>query len=327
MDLASIIHLWQLDIPAPPHPVLRDRYLGVLLGTAVGNMLGVPVESLTKSHIQRLFPHGLRSIEPMEQHRPWDDDLAQSALIAEALLKTGELDVADLGIMLSAWRRENGRGIGNLTARVIDAIEDGYPASETAERVWRADGRGPAGNGAVMRCAPVALRWMADPEQLVEQTMRSAQITHYDERCQWSAVALNVALALVLRGITIEEQKLAAALERSGAPEAVVEAILEAERQALAGLELDDPQSMGYTLKTMQVGLWALHHADDFEGRLVEVVNEGGDTDTNGAVAGAVLGAALGNSAIPKDWRQLIPGRGKLERLAYDLLLVTARLK
>ena len=67
-----------------------------------------------------------------------------------------------------------------------------------------------------------------------------------------------------------------------------------------------DGRDMGYTLKAMQVALWCAYEATDFEEALIAVVSAGGDTDTNGAVAGAVLGARFGNDAIPPRWRDRV---------------------
>ena len=86
---------------------------------------------------------------------------------------------------------------------------------------------------------------------------------------------------------------------------------------------------MGYTLKAMQVALWCALRAPDFEEAMVAVVSAGGDTDTNGAVAGAVLGARFGCRAIPPRWRgavaRLRPGRQPMEAWADRLLRLSCR--
>ncbi len=301
----------------------RDTYRGVMLGLAVGNALGLRTESRSRLMIERHFPGGLRDIDPAERARPWDDDLAQAAILAEALLDDPFLDVEDFASRLVRWAHENGRGIGNLTRRVISRLASGTPAGRAAREVWEEDGRGPAGNGAVMRCAPVALRWRRSGRQLVEVTERSALVTHFDPRCVWSAIALNGALALSLRGIQVELEALAAQLDGAGAALPVWGAVCEARSVALEDLELDDPTAMGYTLKAMQVGLWAMRQPDDFETALVRVVNAGGDTDTNGAVVGAVLGGRVGLSGIPPRWLDNIPEKDLLIGLADRLFEVS----
>ena len=88
----------------------------------------------------------------------------------------------------------------------------------------------------------------------------------------------------------------------------------------LDDLKLDDSRSMGYTLKAMQIGLWSLVHGDDFSRTLVDIVSAGGDTDTNGAVAGAVLGGVFGVDAIPGQWLECVSDRERLDDLAGRLL-------
>ena len=82
------------------------------------------------------------------------------------------------------------------------------------------------------------------------------------------------------------------------------------------GLDLDEPSSIGYTLRAMTAGLWAFLNAGDLETTLLEAIRAGGDTDTNGAVAGAVLGAKFGASAIPERWIERLPDPDGLTTLA-----------
>jgi ADP-ribosyl-[dinitrogen reductase] hydrolase len=171
-----------------------------------------------------------------------------------------------------------------------------------------------------MRCAPVALRWRTDAQRLVEESRRSALVTHYDPRCVWSVVAFNAALARSLSGLPLDLARLAEALAAAGAPQEVVLGVHHAPRSSLAGLDLDNPQDQGYTIKAMRVGLWVLHKGPDFEGALTAIVNAGGDTDTNGAVAGAALGSRVGLTGIPQRWLQRVRSLDYLLALADRLL-------
>lgn len=297
----------------------RGRYRGVLLGVAAGNALGIRVEGWPEARVRQAFPDGVRDIGPLERSRPWDDDLAQTALLARALLEgQGLIDLEDLARRLVEWERVNGRGIGSLTDRVILALRRGTRATEAAELVWRQDGREPAGNGAVMRCSPVAMRWLGDGRRLVEQSLASAKVTHFDPRCQWSTCVAVLAVAAALSGAELDRPRLGLALAKANAPDTVVAAVTAAVA-SLGELTLDDPQAMGYTLKAMQVGLWCLTCEVSAGDVLVQVVSAGGDTDTNAAVAGAVLGARGGEEAVPDRWLQNIAGVDELIRLADEL--------
>lgn len=298
---------------------LRDRYRGTLLGLAVGNTLGLPVESWPSAEIRRRYPKGIREIDPLEVKLPWDDDLAQAVILAEAILEYDTLRNDDLAARMVSWFESNGRGMGAQTRAVISALRQGMLASEAAKLVWERDGGQPAGNGAVMRCAPVAMRWPQDPVKLLEETENSSRVTHYDPRCSWSAFAVNLGVAEALGGRTASIDSIADALEGAGVGPHTLYAVRDVAGHSLEYLRLDG-SAIGFTLKAMQAGLWCLEHAEDFEESLVAVIQAGGDTDTNGAVAGAILGALHGASAIPARWVKHIAKADHLISLADRLL-------
>ena len=290
-ELSSIVTMSHLRTSALV--TLRDRYRGTLLGLAVGNTLGIPVESWPSAEIRRRYPKGIREIDPLEVQLPWDDDLAQAVILAEAILERDTLRHDDLAARLMAWFESNGRGMGSQTRAVINALRQGMLPSEAARLVWERDGGQPAGNGAVMRCAPVAMRWPRNSAKLLEETENSARVTHYDPRCAWSAFAVNLAVAEALNGRTASIDSIADALEGAGVGPHTLRAVREVSGRSVERLRLDGT-AIGFTLKAMQAGMWALEHSADFEESLVAIIQAGGDTDTNGAVVGAILGALHG---------------------------------
>ncbi|MEK7315194.1 MAG: ADP-ribosylglycohydrolase family protein [Candidatus Eisenbacteria bacterium] len=318
--MRRLLDILDLASPSPTVETLAGRYRGAMLGLAAGNVLGLPVEGYPRTLIARHHPEGLRDIPREEKRLPWDDDLAQAVILAESIVEFDRLEVEDLASRLLAWRRANGRGMGHLTRRVLDAIENGASPHDAARVVWEDTGKNAAGNGAVMRCAPAALRWRRDPERLVAETNRSALATHFDPRCGWSSVVVNIAIAAALEGRRVDPADLADAVDEAGAPAAVGSAVRASAGVILDALVLDHDNSMGYTLKAMQAGLWALEQDGSAEETLIAIVNAGGDTDTNGAVAGAALGALHGESALPKRWIENIAGTSELTDLAEQLL-------
>ncbi len=301
----------------------RDRYRGALLGLAAGNALGVPVEGFSALAISSIAPDTLRDIRPEEAEGPWDDDVAQAIELAECLLE-GPLDADAYMARLLRWAAESGRGMGRQTYYVLVKARAGTRGTDAAREVWEESGRWAAGNGAVMRCAPLALRWRRDPVRLVEDAGHSARVTHYDPRCVWTTAATCAAIAHALAGTHWTLHELADGLDGVGAPEEVGEAVRRSATSDLAGLDLDESSSMGYTVRAMTAGLWAFLNAGEFETTLLDVIRAGGDTDTNGAVAGAVLGAKFGASAIPRRWIERLPDADGLKALA-DRLLDAAR--
>ncbi len=197
---------------------------------------------------------------------------------------------------------------------------------------WEETGGNAAGNGAVMRCAPLAIRWRHDDVALVRNTIVSAVVTHWDPRCTWSSVFVNLAIASLLQESPDSALPLVERAER--ARETLGDALapfgIDAPARTKMTQALDvsditmpeeiglDGQDMGYTLKTMRVALWCARRATDFEEALIAVVNAGGDTDTNGAVAGAVLGARFGIEAIPRRWREQVASL-RVDRVAMEV--------
>ena len=305
---------------------LLDRFRGVMLGLAAGNALGVPVEGESAHAIRRHFSGGVTEVNPQERDRSWDDDLAQAALLAETLSESDELDPEAFAARLVVWAQQNGRGIGTLTRSVIDELNKGRPSQEAARLAWEQNPTSNAGNGAVMRCAPVALRHLRSGVDLVRTARSSALVTHYDARCEWSTVVTAVATATCLSRDPVPVADIASAAGAIGGKgwladsiAQVTEAVQSVEGSTLSALELDNPVDMGFTLKAMQVALWCTAQPGGFEETVVAVVNEGGDTDTNGAIAGAVMGARHGASNIPQRWLDNIADTEKLTKLADQL--------
>ena len=324
----------------------NDRARGLMAGIAVGNLLGVVQEGWPRRQIAAEYPDGLREIEAWPGG-PDDDDLAQALIVAEAAGQ-GPLDPDDLGRRFWDWAETNGRGMGNLTSQVLELYGGihprrpgsrrspeygstepprkpaGVPITEASRTAWgggrTAWGGGQAGNGALMRCAPVAIRWRDDAAALVRNSIVSAVPTHWDARCGWSCALANLAAAAALRGETPAVDDLLDAgvegvraalpeLQRYGYEARVPGSVREAVRGAV-GAEVGDVRadddSKGYTLLTLRLALIALWRAPGFEQGLRSVVEAGGDTDTNGAAAGAVLGARFGIDAIPTRWRRRV---------------------
>ncbi len=259
-----------------------------------------------------------------------DDDLAQAVDLGEALVEGGDY-VRSFVNRLVRWARENGRGMGYLTSRVISLLEEGHPVPEAARLDYEAHPIAP--NGAIMRCAPVALARHGNPDQLVSDSVATCLVTHYAMTCQWSCVVANIVIALLLRKQTPDIRAILAASSEDGCPDLLAQAsndyiptevfsaIADGQRVPKDASWLRQDQVLiGHTLLALQVGLWAASTPLDLESALRQIVEGGGDTDTNGAVAGAVLGARYGASAIPQRWLGCVPERNRIERLADNLI-------
>ena len=189
----------------PNPPSRTDRARGVIVGLACGDALGAPVEFESRQSIAAKYPGGLRDftsggwmdVVPGEL----TDDSRMMIDLAETLVRPGPVDLDHLGQRFVAWMNENPKDIGVTTRIAIEALRDGVHWSESGELALRQRGpNGAASNGSVMRCAPVAVRFASDPDQLREVSIDTARITHSEPRCTWAAVALNQAIAHALSG-------------------------------------------------------------------------------------------------------------------------------
>ena len=312
---------------------LRGRARGAMLGLAVGNLLGLPVEGWNHREIDRSCYEGVTDIDPREAVRPMDDDLAQAVDLGEALLEGGDY-IGGFANRLVTWARENGRGMGILTSRVIQELEAGHVPPDAARLVYESNPIAP--NGGVMRCAPVALARHRQPEMLVRDSAATCVVTHYAVTCQWSCIMVNAVIAMLLRGVEPDLGSLMSAAAADGAPDMLAAALddgipagilsaIEDGTQVVPDCSWLRRQQMliGHTLLAVQCGLWAAVSPLDLEAALRRVVEAGGDTDTNAAVAGAVLGARYGTAAIPERWLECVPERYRIEGLADALIALS----
>ena len=317
-------------------PGLQDRARGTILGLAAGNVLGLPVESWWYSDIDQRYPDGVIDIDPLEKWRPMDDDLAQAVEIAEAVLEVESTEHRDPTRLFAEgmvrWLDENGRGIGHTTDLVVSELRRGTPPPEAAKVVYD-DMDQIAPNGAVMRCAPVALARLREPEQLIKDSVATCVVTHYAPTCQWSCIIINTVIALFVRGEAPDLTEIYRTAISDGAPDlagvARADGIANEVWNAIEAGNDPPPTAdwlrvnqrlIGHTLLATQCGLWAATTPLSLEDALIQVIGGGGDTDTNGAVAGAVLGARYGASAIPQRWLDCLPQLDRLTALADSLV-------
>jgi len=310
---------------AAPDPELLTRARGTLLGLVTGNQLGVPTEQLgTAEAIRAAFPDGVRDLAPPPKGSPYDDDAALTLLLGESLAERGEFDAPDLAARWVKWMKLDGRGIGETTRAALRLIERGVEPFEAGRRVLEDLGpRRTAGNGSVMRCAPVALRFHDNPDRLMRVSTQQAAITHADERCLWGATAVNLALRELLHGNVYFVEEVLHSIE-GRAPRALTEAIGRVLREQQDDLPLAVPGEFGYVVHCVEIGFWFGTHARTLEDALITLAQAGGDTDTNAALAGALLGARDGEAGIPPRWIERVPGAHGIRVLADRLVSAKA---
>jgi len=243
------------------------------------------------------------------------DDTEQALCIARSLADHEEFDPADVAERFVAWYDTGPFDIGGMTRRSLDRLKRGDAWDEAGQRVWEQSREGQnAGNGSVMRCPPLAIPYASDWDRLVGVSRQSSQITHADPRCTYGCAILNLTLAGLLEDADTPLQD-ALNYVGSDAPDELVTALEPLARG-------DSPSTLetsGYVVHSLQTALHDGFVADSAEDAIVTAVNRGGDTDTIGAIAGAVAGARFGASQLPDRWLGAIDEVNELEGLATQL--------
>ena len=291
-----------------------------MLGLVAGNQLGVPTEHLgTPEAIRKAFPNGVVDLAPPPKNSPYDDDAAMALLLGESLLASKGFDENDVARRWVKWMKVDGRGIGVTTKRALTLIDRGKDPFEAGRLTNQENPGRSAGNGSVMRCIPVALRYHDDPDRLIRVSTQQAAITHADERCTWGAAAVNLAARELLHGniYFIDE-----VMHRIGdrAPRVLREAIHRVPRESDSDLPISRPGEAGYVVHCIEIAFWFVTHDRSLEEELTYLAQAGGDTDTNAAVAGALLGARYGEAALPPRWVDQITGVQGIAQLAERLV-------
>jgi ADP-ribosyl-[dinitrogen reductase] hydrolase len=294
----------------------RERIVGCVLGLALGDALGAPFEFRRREEI----PDPLPAFERGWMGRPagtWTDDTAMARNLWRSLAAHGRLVIADVFQRHIDWIRTDPPDVGTLTRRVLWTAAERRSRDEAARIVW--ERRGPevsAGNGSVMYCAPLGAFRATRPERLVQEAPALSAITHWDERCRTACLAVTLAVAALARGEP-----------HDGAVRDAVEAVLDREggeeleylvAEAGRARRIDGPD-MGFTLFTAGIALQVAGEGAEFDEGLRRVVSLGGDTDTNAAVTGALLGALHGRGALPPAWVEKLAERDEIDAEAEAL--------
>jgi ADP-ribosylglycohydrolase len=322
-----------------------SRTLGALLGVHCGDSLGATFEFKPWSHIIRQYPNGLRDIIgggtlnwPVG-HATDDTDLTRAVLLAyrdyEQTKHAGRIQlVQEFNIAKAAaehslkWNegdwpgRKKGRrpiDIGNTTRvglRQYKMLKD--PTKSGA-------GVGSAGNGSLMRCIPTGL--FAPEGRRQNESIAISEFTHNDPRCTVACAAYNEIVAALIEGKTPQEAvEIGKTVANNLNCEKVTDAIKEGETLPLAKIAREGPRgdisfsASGYVLNSLKLSIAALLDSRSFEDVLVDVVRIGGDSDTNGAIAGGLLGARHGIEKIPERWLEKLQFRKEFEEITMCIL-------
>ncbi|AUX42869.1 crystallin [Sorangium cellulosum] len=309
------------------------RAQGCLLGQLAGDALGALVEFKTAEDIARRYPGGVRDLA---DGGTWDtlagqptDDSEMALMLARSIVrKRGFVADAALDAYVH-WYGSRPFDIGNTTAAALRAAAGAPLPSERLAHARAGASWTSQANGSVMRAAPLGLLGAGRPREAAAWARDDSALTHPHPVCCASSAAFVAAVAAAVGGAGVEGAFAAALAQAEQRGErAVIDALAAARRAPPPSAS----HHAGWVLIALQNAFYQLLHAPSLEQGLVATVMAGGDTDTNAAIAGALLGAAHGRDAVPARFRRLVltcrplPEAGAKHRRPPELWPVDAML-
>lgn len=273
-----------------------DRYRGALLGLACGDAVGTTVEFMPRGSfatVTDMQGGGPFSLAPGK----WTDDTSMAVCLAESLIQTSRCDPADQMARYANWYEW---GYWSSTGVCFDIGITTKGAIHqfllTGEALSGPSNPEAAGNGSLMRLAPIALRCGHDEQLVQEMAALSSRTTHGAAECLDACRVFAVALSRALRGVPKEQ-----VLNLGGLPieSAKIRSIAAADH---AAKPVEQIKGSGYVVDSLEATLWCYARHDNFRDSVLEAVNLGDDADTTGAIVGQLAGATYGAAGIPAAW-------------------------
>jgi len=299
--------------------VLRSKFLGALVGTGIGDALGAGLEGW-----HRVEPAEVGAIAGGQETLVYTDDTHMMIGVAQSLVTNRGFDGDHMAqTFVQNFEREPWRGYGPGPPHIFRMIRGGGAWDKAAERIYPG---GSYGNGSAMRIAPLGVFYHDDPVKLREIAQASSRITHAHELGKEGAAlqAYAVALATDLDPTSpFDHRDFLKKLE-----EFAVHPMYQQKLARMAGLG-DEPDKsrvvseLGNGIEAFNSVPTAIYsfvsHAGSFEDSVLYAISLGGDTDTIGAMTGAICGAYLGVQSIPQKWRDKLENAKHIQELAEEL--------
>lgn len=290
----------------------KGRAVGALLGLAVGDALGTTAEFCARDSFPLI--RGIQGGGPFRlAPGQWTDDTAMALALASSLLDCDRLDEADLMSRFLAWRD---RGEYSCTGHCFDI---GFTTNCAIDRWLRTGnpvaGDGAphtAGNGSLMRLAPVAIRYWRERSAMRLAAARQSRTTHGAEEAVGACVAFSGMLADAICGKGILEVL-------NGWDGEYPERVHRVLAGSWRGARRDQIESSGYVVHSLEAALWCVGRTRSFADAVLLAANLGDDADTIAAITGQLAGAIYGASGIPAEWLECLAWRDRISSDAAAL--------
>lgn len=284
----------------PPKEIIIDKYKGALVGVAVADAFGAPFEFLSKDTVREQFGNikdlvggGVFKWAPGE----FTDDTDQTLAIVDSLIEKDTYDPQNIADGFLKWYQKGPKDVGTTTASSLDFLSTGVSYKEAGLMTFSVGGR--PTNGSLMRTAPLGLYFAGFPDMIDKSSAEVSAITHAHPDCVLACQIASHIVADLISGSSkndIKKNIMDYYKDNTYATQRL--------NQVFKGERITN--NIGDVFDTLAVGVHAFMQANSFEGAVISAVFEGGDTDTQAAVTGAMAGAYWGINAIPQRWKEKV---------------------
>ena len=292
----------------------EDSIKGCLIGLAVGDAVGTTLEFKPRGTFKPISdmlgggPFRLKAGE-------WTDDTSMALCLAQSLIHKNEFDPEDQMNRYCNWYRvgymsSNGRcfDIGNTVSSALNQYE------KTREPFSGSTDKYSAGNGSLMRLAPIPIFFKDDQDKALHYAGESSRTTHGADECVDSCKAFTAMILSVFSGKSKDSILTDFYYEpyTKGVKNLFDNHFLDKDYQELTG--------SGYVIESLESALWCFYHTDNFRDAILKSANIGNDADTTAAICGQIAGAYYGLGGIPDSWKDKLVMYSEIENMAVQLI-------
>jgi ADP-ribosyl-[dinitrogen reductase] hydrolase len=293
----------------------RSRYRGSLLGLAAGDAVGTTVEFKARGSfppVTDMTGEGPFNLRPGE----WTDDTSMALCLAASLVETGEFDPDDQMRRYFNWYKYGYMSSNDVCFDIGSTVRQALDLyGKTGDPFIGASGIYSAGNGSIMRLAPVVSFFYPSRVQALHYAVESSRTTHAAKECLDACLLLADILFQILSGKDRKEALLDISLNMLSSPKI---------KQIAAGSYINktdsDIRGSTYVVESLEAALWSFWHTDNFRDAILAAANLGEDADTTAAVCGQIAGAYYGEDGIPADWLDQLARAELIGQLAEGLM-------
>lgn len=291
-----------------------DRARGAMLGLAVGDAIGTTVEFKprgTFTPLTDMVGGGPFKLQPGQ----WTDDTSMALCLGHSLVAKG----FDLNNQMQRYLNWHDNGYMSSTGRCFDIGSTTHNALEHYRRSGQPESGSAdphsAGNGSIMRLAPVPIYYMDNPALAIDMSQAQSRTTHQAPECLQASALLAGVLVNALHGMS--KIDMLTAMQQNHA--SFSGGLRDIANRQFMRKTVDQIRGTGYVVQSLEAALWCFWQTDRFKDCVLQAANLGDDADTTAAIAGQVAGAFYGESGIPWKWLAMLTMRHEITELADQL--------